>query len=84
MQDDNKGKDKRLAVSWNELGNAYIMNQMWEMGEGIFLQSRRTLQDLADFTRVLMSLRLVNLGLAYWLMGRSQLRETRSVRATAL
>jgi tetratricopeptide (TPR) repeat protein len=69
-EDDIEGKDKRLAISWNELGNAYMMNKMWEKGEECFLQSKRTLQRLVDFSRVLMSFPLVNLGLAYWLMGR--------------
>lgn len=30
--------DARLAISWNELGNAYMMNKMWLEGERCFKQ----------------------------------------------
>ena len=70
VPDNIKGNDKRLSISWNELGNAYMMNKMWKKGEECYVRSKSTLLRLTDFSRVLMSLPLVNLGLAYWLMGR--------------
>lgn len=32
-------EDMRLAISWNELGNAYMLNRDWAKGESCFLQS---------------------------------------------
>ncbi len=60
--------DKRLAISWNELGNAYMMNKMYKKGEECFLTSMSTMKRLENFSRTDMSFPFVNLGLAYWLM----------------
>ena len=65
-----KGKDKRLAISWNELGNAYMMNEMWGKGEKWFKLSLQSSQLLEDFQPTEASFAYVNLGLAYWLMDR--------------
>ena len=64
------GKDKRLAVSWNELGNAYMMNKMWKDGEDCFKNSIESSRMLDDFHPTDTSFPYVNLGLAYWLMDR--------------
>lgn len=65
-----QGKDQRLAISWNELGNAYMMNKMWAQGEECFKRSLSTAQRLENFVPTDMSFPFVNLGLAYWLTGR--------------
>ena len=65
-----QGKDKRLAISWNELGNAYMLNEMWGKGEESFKKSISTMQRVDGFKWTDMSLPFVNLGLAYWLTNR--------------
>lgn len=62
------GKDQRLAVSWNELGNAYMMNKMWQDGERCFKNSIESSRLLKEFHPTDTSFPYVNLGLAYWLM----------------
>ena len=62
--------DNRLAISWNELGNAYMMKKMWTDGEHCFKKSIITFQNLDDFKPIDLSLPLVNLGLTFWLTGR--------------
>ena len=65
-----QGKDKRLAISWNELGNAYMLNEMWGKGEESFKKSISTMQRVDGFKWTDMSFPFVNLGLAYWLTDR--------------
>lgn len=65
-----QGQDMRLAISWNELGNAYMMNAMWEKGEECFKRSMDTMKRVDNWSWTDMSFPFVNLGLAYWLMGR--------------
>lgn len=70
--DEIRGKDKRLAISWNELGNAYMMNKMWKKGEECFKNSIESAQLLKDYKPVDTSFPYVNLGLSYWFMGRNE------------
>lgn len=65
-----QGKDKRLAISWNELGNAYMLNGMWEKGEQSFKNSIDIMERVDGFKNIDNSFASVNLGLAYWLTGR--------------
>lgn len=65
-----QGKDKRLAISWNELGNAYMLNGQWEKGAESFKISMDTMRRVDGFKNVDNSFALVNMGLAYWLMNR--------------
>ncbi|KAH7047476.1 NB-ARC and TPR domain protein [Macrophomina phaseolina] len=65
-------KDMRLAISWNELGNAYMLNKQWQRGEECFHKSIRTMQKLAFFKEINLSLPTVNLGLSYWLQGKHE------------
>ncbi|KAL8708966.1 MAG: hypothetical protein Q9225_007520 [Loekoesia sp. 1 TL-2023] len=67
-----QGKDKRLAISWNELGNAYMLNGLWEKGEESFKKSMETMQRVDGFQNIDNSFARVNLGLAYWLTDRLQ------------
>ena len=60
-------EDMRLAISWNELGNAYMLNQEWSKGEKNFLKSITEMRRLKGFKPTQISLPLANLGLAYWL-----------------
>ena len=58
--------DMRLAISWNELGNAYMLNNNWSGGEECFLKSIEEMKKLENFERTMLSLPLANVGLAYW------------------
>ncbi|MCJ1382412.1 hypothetical protein MMC17_005525 [Xylographa soralifera] len=59
-----------LAISWNELGVAHMMNRQWAEGEKCFLLSIDVMKRLDNFTKTMMSFPLVNLGLVYWLTER--------------
>jgi tetratricopeptide (TPR) repeat protein len=63
-------EDKRLAVSWNELGNAHMMNKEWTSAEGCFIRSMNALKQLDKFKKVDLSFPIINLGFSYWLQGR--------------
>jgi tetratricopeptide (TPR) repeat protein len=65
-----KGQDNWLCISWNELGNAYMMNKSWSEGEDCFHKSIESAQQLPDYKPTDASFPYVNLGLAYWLTGR--------------
>jgi tetratricopeptide (TPR) repeat protein len=65
-------RDMRLGISWNELGNAYMLKKQWSKGERCFLRSIDTMKELENFRATDLSLPLVNLGLSYWLQGRNE------------
>lgn len=65
-----EAKTQSLAISWNELGVAYMMNKRWQEGEDCFLRSIDITKGLASFTKTMISFPTVNLGLAYWLTDR--------------
>lgn len=60
----------KTAVSWNELGNAHMMNQEWTLGEECFHKSMNALKQLDDYKPVDSSSLVINLGFSYWLQGR--------------
>ena len=62
--------DKTLAVSWNELGVANMMNGNWSEGEACFLRSIEELKHLDSYTPVDASFPVTNLGYSFWLQGR--------------
>jgi tetratricopeptide (TPR) repeat protein len=66
------GHDMRLAISWNQLGNAYMLNDDWSKGEECFQKSVDLMRQLDKFEKVSISLPVVNIGLAYWLQGRHE------------
>ncbi|CAN9210074.1 unnamed protein product [Alternaria alternata] len=66
-------EDMRLAISWNELGNAHMLNRDWKKGEECFLKSIEEMRKYHKFSETMISLPLANLGLAYWLQGNSEL-----------
>ncbi|KAL9093915.1 MAG: hypothetical protein Q9165_003838 [Trypethelium subeluteriae] len=70
IDEDLQKEDQRLAISWNELGNAYMMNSMWQKGELCFRQCLVTAKCLKHFDPAGFSFPYVNLGLAYWLTNR--------------
>ncbi|KAI9712292.1 MAG: hypothetical protein M1820_001505 [Bogoriella megaspora] len=70
MDENLQREDKRLAISWNELGNAYMMNKMWSEGEQCFKKCLETARSLRDFKPAEFSFPFVNLGLAYWITDR--------------
>jgi tetratricopeptide (TPR) repeat protein len=63
-------KDMSLGVSWNELGNAYMMNEQWNSAADCFLRSMEILKQLESFKKVDLSFPQINLGFSYWLQGR--------------
>lgn len=63
------GTDMRLAISWNELGCAYMLCRDWNQGAYCFRRSIALMQQLDDFKEISISLPVVNLGLASWLQG---------------
>lgn len=65
-----QSEDRRLAVSWNELGNAHMMNEEWILAEECFIRSMDTLKELDDYKPVDCSFPVINLGFSYWLQGR--------------
>lgn len=70
LGDDLVPTDIRLAISWNELGNAYMLNKMWEQGKSCFEESIVAIGKYEGFNRVQLSLPLVNVGLAFWITDR--------------
>ena len=66
------GRDMRLAISWNELGCAHMLNKNWQKGHDCFQRSIELMQQLDGFEETWISLPLVNLGLAHWLQGRHE------------
>lgn len=65
-------KDKRLAMSWNELGNAYMLSRQWGKGEESYKKSMETMRRVDGFRNIDNSFALVNLGLACLLMNRHE------------
>lgn len=68
-------EDIRLGISWNELGNAYMLNDDWVTGEECFLKSITEMGRLTSHTKSTVSLPLANLGLSYWLQKKLDLAE---------
>lgn len=64
-----KDKDIYLAAAYNEEGIACMMNGRYEEAKHYFYQSMDTYKSLLEFSRPMMSLPMVNLGLAHWLLG---------------
>lgn len=62
--------DMRLALSWNELGNAYMLDQDWAKGEQAFKNSIKEMKRLTNFNPTSISLPMANLGLAYWVQNK--------------
>lgn len=62
--------DNRVAISWNELGNAYMMSKMWLDGERCFKQCLSAAHEMINFAPADFSFPYVNLGLAFWLTDR--------------
>ena len=51
-----KSQDMRLAISWNELGNAYMLNGDWKKGEECFLKSIDEMRKYPHFRPTTISL----------------------------
>ncbi|KAH7092430.1 hypothetical protein FB567DRAFT_625427 [Paraphoma chrysanthemicola] len=63
----------RLAISWNELGSAHMLNRDWAKSEQCLLKSIEEMRKYTKFKPTTISLPLANLGLAYWLQGKNNL-----------
>ena len=66
FKDKSPSNDMRLAISWNELGNAYMLDHDWAKGEQAFVNSIEEMKKLTNFIPTSLSLPVANLGLAYW------------------
>lgn len=66
------GTNMRLAISWNQLGVAYMINDNWASGEECFKKSIYCMKQLDNYDPYKISLPLANLAYAYWLTGRFQ------------
>ena len=64
------GTDQSLGVAWNELGNAFLQNEMWDQAEDSFMKSINALKGLEGATKVSISMPLINLAFTHWLQGR--------------
>lgn len=63
-------RDMRLAISWNELGNAHMLSRQWALGEECYNRSIETMRRLAFFKETNLSPPVVNLSLSFWLQGK--------------
>jgi hypothetical protein len=52
----NNTEDMRLAISWNELGNAHMLNRNWKKGEECFLKSIEEMRKYRKFDETMISL----------------------------
>ncbi|KAF2502331.1 hypothetical protein BU16DRAFT_612008 [Lophium mytilinum] len=66
------GIDWRLGISWNQLGTAKMINELWEEGEDCFRSAILAMHKVDNFKQVWISLPVVNLGQAYWLTNRCE------------
>ncbi|KAL8791633.1 MAG: hypothetical protein Q9195_005782 [Heterodermia aff. obscurata] len=64
------GTDQSLGVAWNELGNAFLQNGMWDQAEEAFMKSINALKGLEGATKISISMPLINLAFNHWLQGR--------------
>lgn len=64
------GNDQRMAVAWNELGNAYLQNKEKEQAEKCFVRSINALDVLDNPDANALSMPKINLGFVFWLQGR--------------
>jgi tetratricopeptide (TPR) repeat protein len=70
LGDRKSGTDMRLALSFNELGCAYMLRNDYVQAEKCFEQSISSMEKLENYERWQVSLPGVNLGVVYWLTGR--------------
>lgn len=71
------------AISFNELGVAHMMSDDWQKAERCFLQAIRMIESVEASAKESKSLPVVNLGLAYWLMG-ARIEEADKILMTGL
>ncbi|KAF2133133.1 hypothetical protein P153DRAFT_353544 [Dothidotthia symphoricarpi CBS 119687] len=64
------GTDMRLALSFNELGCAYMLRNDYSRAEKCFERSISSMEQLDNYERWQVSLPGVNLGVVYWLTER--------------
>ncbi|KAE9984204.1 Glutamine synthetase [Venturia inaequalis] len=64
-----QGSDMRLAMSYNELGVAHMINESWVEGEDCFKMSIQEMKLLDNYKKYKISLPLVNLASCHYLNG---------------
>jgi len=64
------GKDSSVGVGWNELGNAYLQNNMIPEAEECYVKSINALKVLDGATDISISMPLINLAFTYLLSSR--------------
>ena len=60
--------DTYLAGAYNEQGNACMIVQRYTEAKNFYYKSLNTYESLPEFSRTMISLPMVNLGLARWLL----------------
>ena len=63
-------RDELLAVSYNEIGNDFMHQNLYEEAVTHYIKSIETYRELQDYTELMLALPTANLGLAYWLQGK--------------
>jgi hypothetical protein len=61
----NDTQDMRLAISWNDLGNAHMFNGNWKKGEACFLKSIDEMRTYCNFSETMVSLPVSTICLQY-------------------
>jgi hypothetical protein len=77
------GTDMRLAISFNQLGVAHMINDDWIKGEECFRRCILEMERLDDYENFKISLPLVNWGSICWLTGRYDEAEERLLEGLA-
>ena len=62
-------QDAFLAHSYNEKGNAYMVNKQYDKGLEAYKKAKEAYEQLPDFTVLMLPLVVANLGLANWFLG---------------
>jgi tetratricopeptide (TPR) repeat protein len=76
------GNDLSLGIAWNELGDAYLQNNLYDESEDCFRKSIDALRAFSGSTKISINMPLINLAFCHWLQWR--LDEPGSVFAEAL
>ena len=64
--------DPRLAISWNELGNAHMMNSSWDEARTCYSSSISAFNRISKSQKTTLSLPSINLALSHWISDRYQ------------
>ena len=77
------GSDMRLAISFNQIGVAHMINNDWDKGEECFRRSIYEMERLEEYEKFKISLPLVNWASVCWLTGRYKEAEEKLLEGLA-